>query len=80
MRKHQGDQPDITDLNDLRIVVEQGKQRFSKNRIKVIAETKAIMPSSRQSVSVFRHRLISPAPKFCPTKVVHAWLKELRIS
>ena len=46
-----------------------------------VTETVRItMPSSRHRAKVFLQRFNSPAPKFCPTKVVQAWEKELRIS
>ena len=43
-----------------------------KNRITVMAAANVITPSSRHSSSVFLQRRSSPAPKFCPTKVVQA--------
>ena len=45
---------------------------FPNEIISTIAASRITAPSARHSSSVLLQRLSSPAPKFCPTKVVQA--------
>ena len=80
MGQHHHCQADKAGFHHLRIAVKNCQQLSAEAQNQRNRRRQRQRSLRQASSSVLRQRFTLPAPQFCPTKVVQAWLKELRIS
>lgn len=77
VRREDRTHADIADRDDVGIAVEQRQDLAPQADNNDDRGERDDTASTRQTLSVLVQRSIWRAPWFCPTKVVHAWLKLL---